>query len=63
MTKIVYTVDYSEAVTSWYDNVYMSLIELIREENVLQDFPGRTETDIYNWVMDHREAGEEEIRD
>jgi hypothetical protein len=56
-------VDYSEAVTSWYDHVYMPLIELIREEDILQDFPNRTETDIYIWTMDHRGETEEEIRE
>ncbi len=54
-------VPYSEAVASWYDNVYLPLVALIREQNILDDFPGRTETDIYIWTMDHRE--EVEIRD
>lgn len=53
-------VPYSEAVTSWYDNVYLPLVELIREQGILDDFPGRTETDIYIWTMDHREATEDD---
>jgi len=42
-----------EAVTHWYDTVYMPVIEVIREQNVLADFPGRTEADLYLWLIDH----------
>jgi hypothetical protein len=41
------------AVTHWYDTVYRPVIELIREQNVLADFPGRTEADLYVWLIDH----------
>ena len=41
------------AVASWYDNVYMPVVGLIREENILKKFPDRTETDLYLWIMDH----------
>ncbi|MCS6848011.1 MAG: DUF4032 domain-containing protein [Anaerolineae bacterium] len=43
-----------EAVTNWYDNVYMPIVEAIRKEGILQDFPGRTEADLYLWIMDHK---------
>lgn len=43
-----------EAVASWYDNVYMPIIEVIRREKVLDAFPGRSEADLYRWIMDHR---------
>jgi len=46
---------YQEAVTSWYDNVYMPIVEIIREQAVLEEFPGRTETDLYLWVIDRWE--------
>jgi hypothetical protein len=42
-----------EAVASWYDHVYMPVIHLIREDHVLDKFPGRTEADLYLWIMDH----------
>jgi hypothetical protein len=45
-----------EAVGSWYDNVYMPMIELIRNYNVLDQFPGRTEADLYAWLLKHQEA-------
>lgn len=52
-------VPYSEAVMSWYDHVYMPLIQIIREQDLLSQFPGRTETDAYIWLIDHRELLEE----
>jgi len=42
-----------QAVTSWYDHVYMPVVALIREEKVLEKFPHRTEADLYIWIMDH----------
>ena len=44
-----------EAVASWYDNVYMPMIEAIRHYDVLDQFPERTETDVYLWIAHHRE--------
>jgi nucleotide-binding universal stress UspA family protein len=49
-------VPYDEAVTDWYDTVYLPIAELVRERNLLRDFPGRTEADLYLWIMDHREV-------
>jgi hypothetical protein len=43
-----------EAVASWYDTVYMPIVRVIREHNVLKHFPGRTEADLYRWIMEHR---------
>ena len=43
----------AEAVTHWYDTVYLPIIEVIREQNILADFPGRMEADLYLWLMDH----------
>ena len=44
----------SEAVIEWYDQVYEPVARLIRQRNLLRDFPGRTETDLYLWIMEHR---------
>jgi hypothetical protein len=49
-------ISWDEAVASWYDNVYMPMIELIRNYNVLDRFPGRTEADLYAWLLKHQEA-------
>ncbi len=47
-------VPYIEALASWYDNVYKPLVEIIQEHNILEEFPGRTETDLYLWVIKHQ---------
>jgi hypothetical protein len=44
---------WDEAVTSWYDNFYMPTVHIIREHDLLKDFPSRTEADLYLWIMDH----------
>jgi hypothetical protein len=36
-----------EASASWYDNVYLPVAEVIRKHNVLEQFPGWTEADLY----------------
>ena len=43
-----------EAVTHWYDTVYMPIIEVIRESEILKEFPGKLEADLYLWVLDHQ---------
>lgn len=53
-------VPYAEAVMSWYDRVYTPLVQAIREQGILENFPGRTETDAYVWMVDHREMLEGE---
>jgi hypothetical protein len=45
---------FSEAVLSWYDNFYLPFVELIREHNILEEFPGRTESDLYVWILEHQ---------
>jgi hypothetical protein len=42
-----------QAVASWYDNVYVPVVRIIRDEKVLDRFPRRTEADLYLWIMDH----------
>ncbi len=48
-------VSYEEAVASWYDHVYRPTVENIREQNLLAEFPDRTEADAYIWMIEHRE--------
>ncbi|MGB9634808.1 MAG: hypothetical protein ACPL8I_15820 [Chloroflexaceae bacterium] len=43
-----------EAVVSWYDRVYLPVVQVIRETRALEAFPGRTEADLYRWIMQHR---------
>jgi hypothetical protein len=42
-----------EAVNDWYDTLYRPVVEVVRETGVLDEFPGRTETDLYLWIMYH----------
>jgi nucleotide-binding universal stress UspA family protein len=42
------------AIHAWYEQVYLPVIELIREQNILRDFPDRTETDLFLWLLKHR---------
>jgi len=56
-------VDWSEAVASWYDNVYLPLVKTIREQEILAHFPGRTEGDLYLWVIEYQWYLREAYRD
>ncbi|MEM7031091.1 MAG: hypothetical protein AAF629_16110 [Chloroflexota bacterium] len=49
-----------EATASWYDQVYMPLVHKIREHDILKQFPGRTESDLYAWLVLHRASLEQE---
>ena len=44
----------SEAVIDWYHNVYMPIVNVIRASNILEEFPDKTEGDLYLWVLDHQ---------
>jgi nucleotide-binding universal stress UspA family protein len=53
-------IPYEEAVAHWYDTVYLPVVQMIRENGILRDFADRTETDLYLWILDHRdELGQE----
>jgi hypothetical protein len=43
-----------EAVTHWYDRVYFPIVKVIRSSKILKEFPGKTEGDLYLWVLDHQ---------
>src|ERR1700690_1920744 len=43
-----------EAITHWYDTVYFPIVKEIRQSKILKDFPGKTEGDLYLWVLDHQ---------
>jgi nucleotide-binding universal stress UspA family protein len=44
----------AEAAADWYDSVYMPIVRVIRDQGLLREFPGRTETDLYLWLAEHR---------
>ncbi len=42
-----------DAVISWFRTVYEPLVIVVRDENLLHRFPGRTEADMYTWLVKH----------
>lgn len=52
-------VDDSTAVSSWYDEVYSPVVDLIREQGILRHFPERTEADLYVLLSERRAELEE----
>jgi hypothetical protein len=45
----------AEAVADWYDNMYLPIVRVVREQGVARRFPDRSEADMYLWVMAHRD--------
>jgi hypothetical protein len=54
-------IERDEAVAGWYDSVYMPIVQVIRAQGALRRLPGRTEADLYRWIMDHRDALGEDL--
>lgn len=48
-------IPYETAVARWYDERYLPVIEMIREQGILRYFPERTETDLYTLLSERRE--------
>lgn len=45
---------YADAVAAWYEMLYLPIIQIIQDANMLADFPGRTEADIFVWLSKYR---------
>jgi hypothetical protein len=43
-----------DVVGAWYDTVYLPLVEAIRTQGMMRQFPGRTGADLYVWSCEHR---------
>src|SRR5690606_7233177 len=54
-------VPWPEAVAHWYDEVYLPVAQAIAEHDLLARFPGRTETDLYLFLSEHRGELEREF--
>jgi len=54
-------IPYEEAIDYWHDNIYLPVVEHIREQGMLRDFPDRTETDLFLWICEHRSALEKRL--
>jgi nucleotide-binding universal stress UspA family protein len=52
---------FEDAAARWYDTVYLPIAQIIRDQGILHEFPGRTEADLYVWVVEHRAEVEREL--
>jgi len=43
-----------EAIKDWYETVYKPIMQVIRDTNIIREFPDKTEGDLYLWVLDHQ---------
>ena len=46
-------ISFADAARSWYQHVYEPIVEEIRKEHILSKFPGKTEGDLYMWIVRH----------
>lgn len=46
-------IPFCDAMISWFNHVYMPVVEIVREDRLLSRFPGRTEADMYTWIVKH----------
>jgi hypothetical protein len=51
----IYTVSFEEAAADWFDAVYMPMLKIIHEKNVLAAFPGRTAADLAAYILRYRD--------
>jgi len=54
-------IPFHDSVSNWYDQVYVPVINTIRERGILDHFPNRTETDLYLWISRHGVELEESL--
>jgi hypothetical protein len=47
---------YVDAVDAWYEMSYLPAVQIIKEAEVMDSFPGRTEADLFVWLSRNREA-------
>jgi hypothetical protein len=47
---------FDEAVVLWGEMRYSPIVEIIGQRDILQEFPGRTETDLYLWLCHNHEG-------
>ena len=45
---------FKETSLIWYDHIYLSAIEIIKNYGILEKFPNRTKTDLYVWINEHK---------
>ena len=56
-------VPYAEAVAAWYEMIYLPTVQIIRDSNLLDAFPGRTAADLFVWMSLMRQPLQEAYGD
>lgn len=46
-------IPFNDACRSWYETIYKPIVAIIKQENYLSRFPGRTTSDLYVWIVQH----------
>jgi hypothetical protein len=46
-------IPFSDALVSWYKEVYEPIIKIINEEKLCRNFSGRSPSDLYVWIVRH----------
>ncbi len=41
----------NDAILSWYNNVYLPIVTVIRKKHIMRKFRGRTPSDLYVWII------------
>jgi nucleotide-binding universal stress UspA family protein len=54
-------IPFKEAAVHWYDVIFLPIVNIIQKRGLLDDFPERTETDLYLWATEHRAALEQQL--
>ena len=49
-------IPYADAVDAWYEMSYLPAVQIIKESNIMDSFPGRTEADLFVWLSRNRAA-------
>ncbi len=47
---------YPEAVAAWYEMIYLPTVQIVHDSRLLNDFPGRTEADLFVWLSKYRQG-------
>ena len=47
-------INFEEASLYWYDNIYLPAINIINHYRIMENFPTRTEPDLYVWINEHK---------
>jgi hypothetical protein len=46
-------ISFEEAAHSWYEKVFLPIVNQVKEDKILSSFPGRSYGDLYLWIVRH----------